>query len=74
MRDFLKLLPDCPVEFGAPVAVHVYPYGAYTVEVPAAPDVFYETVSAFYDNEWIVLEPVLHLGEGVPYVAVVEIF
>ena len=54
------------------VAVKIGPDGGVGVEILAAMDVLQHGSPALRDNDWLYLQPVLHLGEGMPDKLMVE--
>ena len=70
--DFAQLALDGGVEPGMVVPVQIGPDGGVGVEIFAAMHIPQHGALALHDDDRLALEPVAHLGERVPEVAVVE--
>ena len=72
MGDLAQLALDGGVEPGMVVPVQIGPDGGVGVEILAAMRIPQHGAVALHDEDGLALEPVPHLGEGMPEVAVVQ--
>jgi len=66
VRDFPELPPDGRIELRMMVTVQVRPNRGIRVEIVASPNVAQHRALARDDDHWLALQPVTHLGEGMP--------
>src|SRR4030067_1970859 len=73
MGGCLERAYDRPVYLLFPVAVDIYPEGRDAVKVAPAVRVYEVVALALLDYERVSSFPLLHLGERVPYMGLVEL-
>ena len=66
MRHAGELPPKCPVEMRMIVAVQIGPNGGVRIQVGSTANVFQNCSPTVRQNNGFLLEPVLHLREGMP--------
>jgi hypothetical protein len=72
MRDFFELLFDRSVDLGVIVAVQIRPNRRIRVEIFTSANVVQHRAFAGDNDNRLVLQPVAHLGEGMPDELVIE--
>ena len=73
MGDALELAAEGGVDFGMPVAVQVGPDGGVGIQVAAAVNIREPGALAGGDDDGFRAEPVAHLRERMPDVAVIKL-